>query len=273
MLRVQLNVLILLCVFRVTSATTCLLPLVPGADSNCYCPDITKKAVLKPTRKIFASSRAESTCIITQGKVKCWGDNSYEQFGSSATPGSPDFLYTLGVSGDPKKVIAGEGFLCVIMVTGDMYCSGSNTVGQAGVAGKNWTLHMVQVNVGNGLAVVDAAAGAWHTCAILNNSGVKCWGLHTETLPACGVGPVTPQEWADRMQSLGDAVPFVPLAGTPVAIAAGDLHTCVVLEDGNVQCWGSNYVGELGYGVDGAVGFTNASIPLVDLPGDLYAQK
>ncbi|EKX47853.1 hypothetical protein GUITHDRAFT_106403 [Guillardia theta CCMP2712] len=195
------------------------------------------------------------------------------QFGSSAAVNPDGILYTLDINGEPKKVIAGEGFLCVILVSGDLFCSGSNSVGQAGIGGKNWTLNMVQVNVGKGLGVVDAAAGAWHTCAILNNSQVKCWGYHTESLPACGVGPVAADEWARIMKAMGDALPPVSLSGTPVSIAAGNFHTCVVLADGNTQCWGSNFVGELGYGVDGIVGFTNESIPVVELPGDLYALR
>jgi alpha-tubulin suppressor-like RCC1 family protein len=42
----------------------------------------------------------------------------------------------------------------------------------------------------------------------------------------------------------------VTVSGTTnaAAIAAAEVHTCAVLNDGTVLCWGSNYQGELGNG-------------------------
>lgn len=44
----------------------------------------------------------------------------------------------------------------------------------------------------------------------------------------------------------GEGEPGPTIAG--LAIAAGLLHTCALLEDGTVRCWGSGYTGQLGYG-------------------------
>src|SRR5687767_15285167 len=40
--------------------------------------------------------------------------------------------------------------------------------------------------------------------------------------------------------------------GSRIASGAGGNHTCVVKEDGTVQCWGSNASGQLGNGASGA---------------------
>ena len=47
------------------------------------------------------------------------------------------------------------------------------------------------------------------------------------------------------------------LAATPgERLDAGSEHTCVVLDIGNVRCWGLNSAGQLGYGNTGVVGKT-----------------
>ena len=40
--------------------------------------------------------------------------------------------------------------------------------------------------------------------------------------------------------------PEVPLAGKAVAISAGALRVCALLESGDVQCWGSSDYGAVG---------------------------
>jgi alpha-tubulin suppressor-like RCC1 family protein len=39
-----------------------------------------------------------------------------------------------------------------------------------------------------------------------------------------------------------------------VDIAAGSQHTCALLDDGNLQCWGSNDFGQLGLGHVATIG-------------------
>lgn len=80
------------------------------------------------------------------------------------------------------------------------------------------------------------AGGTSHTCVVLPDGGVACWG-------------------ANQYGQLGDGtgrpsrVP-VRVAGVHgiVALASGYNHTCALQRTGTVMCWGDDMVGQLGDG-------------------------
>ncbi|HEV8244894.1 MAG TPA: hypothetical protein VGP93_03965, partial [Polyangiaceae bacterium] len=56
-----------------------------------------------------------------------------------------------------------------------------------------------------------------------------------------------------------------------VELAAGDTHTCALLEGGQMRCWGNGYPGQLGYGDTENIGDdeTPASVGTVDVGGSV----
>ena len=87
---------------------------------------------------------------------------------------------------------------------------------------------------------IAIAAGWHHTCAILTDKSVKCWGYNGSGQTGGGTSS------SDRTISgtAGD-----PLSGqTATHIAAGEEHTCAILTDKSVKCWGSNWAGQTGGG-------------------------
>lgn len=78
--------------------------------------------------------------------------------------------------------------------------------------------------------------GGGHTCAILENGTVKCWGYNN--VGQLGDGTASPRWTPVSVAGLTNAT----------AIAAGSAHSCALLEDGTVECWGSNLDGQLGDG-------------------------
>ena len=91
---------------------------------------------------------------------------------------------------------------------------------------------------------IQIAAGGSHTCAVLTTGGVRCWGYNFNG----HLGESTPPDWKPTSEDV------VGLSSKVVSIAAGDLHTCAVLDTGGVQCWGYNLGGELGNGTEIASG-------------------
>jgi alpha-tubulin suppressor-like RCC1 family protein len=84
-------------------------------------------------------------------------------------------------------------------------------------------------------------AGGYHTCVVLPEGNVRCWGFNGDGRLGYG-----------QTESIGDdetpaAAGDVDVGGPVLQIATGSTHTCALLEGGNVRCWGRNSDGQLGY--------------------------
>ncbi|KXZ43346.1 hypothetical protein GPECTOR_93g616 [Gonium pectorale] len=123
------------------------------------------------------------------------------------------------------------------------------------------------VDLGTGRTAVAMAAGAYHTCAILDTARVKCWGRAANG--QLGYGDTNNR--GDNPGEMGDNLPFVDLGTgrTAVVLAGGHYHTCAVLDNGRAKCWGWNNAAQLGYGDTNNRGDNPGemgdSLPFVDL--------
>ena len=91
-------------------------------------------------------------------------------------------------------------------------------------------------------------AGGNHTCAVLDEGAVRCWG--SGDYGALGYGDVATIGDDEHPSTAGD----VDVGGTAVAVSAGSNHTCALLDTGAVRCWGDNFYGQLGLGHQEAIG-------------------
>lgn len=92
---------------------------------------------------------------------------------------------------------------------------------------------------------VDVSAGWYHTCALLTDRSVWCWGRN-------GNG-----ELGDGTNSLRETPVQVLPPGSATKVVAGGRagdgqedqpHTCALMTSSTVQCWGANGFGQLGVG-------------------------
>jgi alpha-tubulin suppressor-like RCC1 family protein len=93
------------------------------------------------------------------------------------------------------------------------------------------------VVTGLGGRATALGAGDRHTCALLADGRVQCWGYNRAG--QLGDGTTTQRSTPTTVTGLG---------GRATALAAGWSHTCALLADGRVQCWGNNSLGQLGDG-------------------------
>jgi len=82
------------------------------------------------------------------------------------------------------------------------------------------------VNLGAGRTAVAVSAGAFHTCAILDNTELKCWGRGSNGQ----LGYDSTDDKGDEtgeMASLGAV--YLGVGRTAVAVETGHDHTCAIL--------------------------------------------
>lgn len=131
------------------------------------------------------------------------------------------------------------------MSDGAVYCWGSGRVGHLGTGntadiGDDET-PASQSPIDLGGPAVQISSSQDHTCAVLEDGGVICWGLGE--YGRLGQG---------NTENIGDdetpgSVGPIDVGAAVARVAASSFHTCALTVDGKVRCWGSNGLGALGY--------------------------
>ena len=136
---------------------------------------------------------------------------------------------------------AGNYHTCAILDDGTLNCWGRDADGQLGDGGSNTAKTTpVSVSLATGRTAVAVSAGQSHTCVILDDGSLKCWG--NDLYGKLGDGGSNTNKNTPVSVSLGNG-------RTAVAVSAGTHHTCAILDDGSLNCWGLDIYGQLGDGV------------------------
>ena len=198
---------------------------------------------------------AASSCVCPSGAHDCGGTCV-----SNASPNSCGMSCATCPT-PPNGSATCDGTSCGIScVSGYNACGGACVDQQldknnCGTCGKTCG---IACSAGQCLNAVAVTAGTYHSCALLNDGTVRCWGANdfgelgngTSTgSSTCGNSPC----WTTPV-----AVSGVTAAST---ISAGYGHTCAVVGGGGVKCWGANESGELGDGT------TNTALAPVTVSG------
>jgi alpha-tubulin suppressor-like RCC1 family protein len=178
----------------------------------------------------------DHTCAATAaGGVKCWGYNAYGQLGDGTqTSRSVPVSVQEGRAG-ATGVAAGWGHTCVLSAGGAVECWGNNEFGQLGY-GQEADLRLTPVDVldmQSGIIGLSAAGG--QSCALSIGGSVRCWGNNKYGQLGDGTGVAR-----------NAPVAVDGLAQGVARVVAGWNHTCAVMGNGELKCWGWNYYGQLG---------------------------
>ncbi len=207
----------------------------------------------------ITAGRVHTCALMNSGAVKCWGNNYTGQLGDGTKVSKSSPVDVVGLGSGVVAFDAGYLHTCALTTGGGVKCWGNNDAGQLGdgtMVSKSNPVYVVGLSSG----VAAITTGEYHTCALTNGGGVKCWGSN-------GWGELGDGMGGDK----SSPVNVVGLASGVTAIAAGMWQTCGLITGGGVKCWGSNWYGELGDGTSGERTYKNTPVDVVGLGNDVVA--
>ena len=242
-------------------------------------------SVTAPEINATSISAGEShTCALdnSSGMVKCWGFGNTLGLGdtnnrgdSANEMGSNLGFVDLGTGRTATAISLGGSHTCALLDNASVKCWGEGSQGRLGYGNSN-DLGDAANEMGDNLPIVDLgtgrtataiSAGQYHTCALLDNASVKCWGRNSSGRLGYG----NSNDLGDAANEMGDNLPSIDLGTgrTATAISLGGSHTCALLDNASVKCWGEGSQGRLGYGNSNDLGDAanemGDNLPIVDL--------
>ena len=207
-------------------------------------PHTPRRASSSPTHILPAAGQDHSCAVRLDMKLVCWGQGGLGELGYGAEDmiGDDEVPFTagpvpVGAGRSVTAVDVGTGHTCAILDTGELLCWGSGTGGKLGygntqsIGDDEPASAAGPVSLGTGRTAVAVSAGG-HTCAILDNGDLLCWGMNTNG--QLGYGNVATVGDNEVPSSVG----AVQLGSgrSASAVSVGGIHTCVVLDTEAVLC-------------------------------------
>lgn len=197
-------------------------------------PDAGGSALLAPSW--------HATFVQRNGTVFGWGDGRVLQGSPTSRPRSFGAL-------DYVQLVSGDASWCGLDRAGAVFCQGDNLQGELGTG--DTLPRTAQTRVALPGPARRIALTHWHTCALLNDDSLYCWGWNNERQVS---STVTAQEPTPTK---------VP--GSYRDVDVGDGHTCALTLAQEPFCWGRNNDGQLGTGPGSPVQQAQATL----VPGGL----
>ena len=217
----------------------------------------TPLRVASLTSAVDISSGANHVCsVLADGTVWCWGSNQYAQIGiGEAGPGISIPTQVPGIE-NAIAIALGDYHSCALLSDRTVWCWGWNNFGQVGNENTGDEAIIVQPQRINGLSdIVQLEVGGNHSCALTQSAEAVCWGDNFNGQLGNGS--------ADESFRVS---PVIVSGGNRFfRLAAGGAHTCGLVQDGDVLCWGWNKLGQVGNGSSGVTADAVLPSPVVAL--------
>ena len=193
---------------------------------------------------VLATGSGHSCAILDNGSAMCWGHDNYGQLGDggdTTNRNKPTTYVSIEGGQSVTQIYAKQSRTCIVLNDNTASCWGFNEDGQAGDNSTNrYKSPSAEVQFPDGKRVKSMGMGLKHTCAILEDDTLTCWGLDSHG--ALGNGN------SDTSDKYTPQTITTPSDRKVVKVEPGATHTCILLDDGGVMCWGRDNLGQLGNG-------------------------
>ena len=178
--------------------------------------------LISPTMLILSTMALLATC----------GDDG----GGGSQKKPPPHLVLFEISSDRS---------CVLLSDDSFKCWGDNENGELGTGNFENSPHPVRVTTVAGARVKAIGFGGEFTCAVLDDGSLACWGRNEEDQLGPDNGETCPLGSACALTPI-----YPPLGSRSVkALSTGSRHSCAILDDDTLVCWGVNAHGSWESGI------------------------
>jgi alpha-tubulin suppressor-like RCC1 family protein len=184
------------------------------------------------------SAGIDNTCAVNDmGDLYCWGSNNeYQLARSSIINTYPNYAELSLTNQNILSIDTYSRSTCFLSANGSLKCFGYN--GQYQLGNGTTTNSYVPIDVTNlSSNVINISISGIGGCVTMENSTARCWG--DGAYGRLGNGTTNSSRSPIVVQSLGGLISQIETNST---------HTCVLMEDTSVKCWGFNSTGQLGDG-------------------------
>ena len=208
----------------------------------------------------IAAGDSATCALLDDGAVMCWGSNQFGLWGQNVMGYGYVYSPTAAVKlGAVRRVetLTLSGHACVLLGDAEVKCWGRNGSGQLGLGDllprgdtrneMGVSLPAVDITGEPPQGVMQLAVGDAHSCAVIKPGKIKCWGRNWDGQLGLGDDVST---HGGSGHEMGMNLPFVNLGTgrTATQITTGGSHTCAILDNDIIKCWGNNVFGQLGLG-------------------------
>jgi hypothetical protein len=186
----------------------------------------------------IAAGAMHTCALLISGEIRCWGDNSNNQIGRDGAPSPSPFPQTVDGIVTATQIAVDQESTCARLMEGEVRCWG---------AFFGLPLTVLENDGGaplNDATLVDvggASALGVHGCAVREDRTVACWGSNFFG----EVGNGDPCDFFQEKCPDSELAFDVPGLENVIDISLGTVHSCALVESGQIFCWGRNRNGEM----------------------------
>ena len=200
----------------------------------------------------IASGELHTCALKSNAEVLCWGKGQYGRLGNNATDNKDHPVSVVVSDGSTTplsnivQISSGFSHTCALKSSGEGFCWGrgqKGRLGNDGIADKSYPVSVVD---GDGSTtplsgIVQISSGGAHTCAVMVDGGVKCWGNgQYGQLGNDATGD------NDAPVAVVDGDGSSTLLSGIVEVTSAHKHSCGLKSNGEIYCWGEGVNGKLG---------------------------
>ena len=181
-----------------------------------------------------ACGQSFTAILLNDGTVRVCGRNQNGQLGQNDLNNRSTVVSVLGISSQAIAIACGVNHIAILLNDGTVRVCGLNSSGQLGQNDLVTRSTVVSV-LGISSQAVSVACGQSHTAILLNDGTVRMCGRNAEG-----------QLGVNDTNNRSTVVSVLGISSQAIAVACGQYHTAMLLNDGTVRVCGLNSTGQLG---------------------------